>query len=108
MGRDKHLRLISGRCQAVRDGPGKGARFKAGGWHVWVGQSRGICVKATQNPVKTWWIEQRVWATKLGEEQEQRAKAKVRKCQTSPWKENERFGWNTAFVQASTEISLGK
>ena len=106
MGWDKHIRLISGCCQAVRDGPGKGERFKAGRWHVWVRQSRGICVKVTSQ--LTWWIEQRAWETKLGEEQQQRRKAKVRKCQTSPRKENEQFGCNTGLTQASSEISLGK
>ena len=40
----------------------------------------------------TWPVEKRVWEAKLGKQHEQRAKAKVKKRQTYPRKENEQFG----------------
>lgn len=51
-------------------------------------------------------VEKRVWEAKLGKQHEQRAEAKVKKRQTYPRKENEQFGWNRAFMQVFTEISL--
>lgn len=34
---------------------------------------------------EVWYVEKRVWKTNLGKQHEQRAEAKVGKCQARPW-----------------------